>query len=144
MVYFIDHIEFDEWSYADDGEWEEEDCEESQQMYKLTRFMIMQSQTVETPIIYPSSSELHKSILTLKEPDDGNTPLHVLCRSNSDTHMMKIIFECCPIEKSTEMALAPTARDLVRITNSHGLTPLHYLVDEFYPFSSLKLMLQYC
>jgi hypothetical protein len=85
---------------------------------------------------------MHQSILTLKDTN-GNTPLHVLCENNSDTTMMNIIFECCPLEKSS-VAESATARDLVRIANLYGCNPLHFLLDNFAPFSSFKLMMQYC
>ena len=157
MVKFIDHIEDEEFV---DGEYsyfmkeeifDEEDRKMNQEIYKLARFMIVQSQTVETPIYSPSfsrvsfadsfsrvsfangvhfvrpfPSELHTSILTLGETLllDGNsyssaleswhTPLHALFghQSSADTTLLKIIFECCPVEKSSVTASA-TARDLV-------------------------------
>ena len=160
MVNFIEDIDDDEYSDVEEEMFDEEDRKTNQEIYKLARFMILQSQMVETPIFHPrfdrdivldhieddtvgpSPLEMHQSILTLRE-SNGNTPLHVLCENIADTIMMKIIFECSPLEKSPETASA-TARDLVRMKNNHGCNPLHFLVDGFHPFSSLKLMLQYC
>ena len=164
MVRFIDHVEGEEFLDMEEEIFYEEDHKMNQEIYKLARFMIIQLQMVETPIFYPSSndynvsvstgddivvpspSELHRLILTLKELHDRNTPLHAfLCAFSVNTTIMKIIFECCPIKKSSEMVSA-TARDLVQMRDSGGCTPLHstFSVRTNCPFSSLKLMLQYC
>ena len=122
--------------------------------------MILRSQMVETPIFYPGLDrdvvtvgtdgdivaatrlEMHLSILTLKATN-GKTPLHVLCENSADTTMMKIMIECCPLEKLSVVESA-TARNLVRMANSNGRNLLHFLVCRHFPFSSLKLMMQYC
>jgi ankyrin repeat protein len=161
MVKFIDHVQEEEFSDDDDEEmFSEQDRETNQEIYKLARFMILQSQTAETPIFHPGVDrdvvtfgtgndivaaiwlEMHQSILTLKEMS-GNTPLHVLCEHSADTNMMKIIFECCPVETST-ITQSATSFDLVRMKNGNGCNPLHFLAEGSCPFSSLKLMLQFC
>jgi hypothetical protein len=124
--------------------------------------MILQSQTVETPIFHSgidivdvilgpgndivagTTLEMHQSILTLKEMN-GKTPLHVLCENSADTNMMKIMFECCSAEKST-ITHSATSFELVRMKNGHDCRPIHFLAGAggACPFSSLKLMLQFC
>jgi hypothetical protein len=93
-------------------------------------------------IVAATRLEMHQSILSLKEMS-GNTPLHVLCEKSADTTMMKIIFECCPLEKSSVTGSA-TARHLIRMANGNKCNPLHFLAEGSCPFSSLKLMLQHC
>ena len=72
MVKFIDHVEDEEFSDEDDEEmFCEEDRKTNQEIYKLARFMTLQSQTVETPIFHPGadsdgvtfSTELAKELL---------------------------------------------------------------------------------
>jgi ankyrin repeat protein len=166
MVKFIDHVEEEE--FSDDDEdmssstslsplpdlpssslFSKQDREINQEIYKLARFMILQSQKVETPIFHPGIDtdlstimEIHQSTLTLKDMM-GNTPLHVLCRNSADTKMMKIIFECCPAEKIA-FTQSATSFELVRIQNSHGCNPLHFLAGDACPFSSVKFILQFC
>lgn len=55
--------------------------------------------------------ERNQSILSLKE--SGNTPLHVLCENSADTTMMKIIFECCPLQKTSVTASAIAAEHFI-------------------------------
>lgn len=148
---FINHLEDQEYSDDDEEEastFSKAERRANQEIYKLAKHMILKSQTLKEAVFYPRrdlneshyGGNFHLSILTIAD-QSGNTPLHTLCSYSSDPTMMKIILENCPSE-SVPIGSA-TAYDLVSYRNAQGCTPLHF-VAEGGPFSSLKLMLQYC
>jgi len=84
----------------------------------------------------------HQSILTVKD-SMGKTPLHVLCEHSCDSNMMRVILGST--RETTGNPCAPTALSLILAKDSRGSTPLHYLAySRQCPFSSLKLMMEYC
>jgi hypothetical protein len=85
---------------------------------------------------------IHESILTCAD-STGKTPLHVLCEHSCDSNMMRVILGST--REATGNPRAPSALSLILAKDSRGSTPLHYLVySRQCPFSSLKLMMEYC
>ena len=85
---------------------------------------------------------IHESILTCAD-STGKTPLHVLCEHSCDSNMMRVILGST--REATGNPRAPPALSLILAKDSRGSTPLHYLVySRQCPFSSLKLMMEYC
>jgi len=154
-VEFIDHL-LEEHEFTDDEDepmFSKTERRDNKEIYKLAKYMILQSQTVETPVFHPNPNDAlddvgvlniqrHRSILSLKD-HSGNTPLHVLCSLCSDPTMLKILLENSPHE-SVAGEVSATAVDLVATRNVQGCTPLHFLAGGACPFSAFKLALQYC
>ena len=85
---------------------------------------------------------LHKSILTYAD-SMGKTPLHILCESSCDSSMLQVILGST--REATGDPNAPTAFSLILAKDSRGSIPLHYMsYNRQCPFSSLKLMMDYC
>ncbi len=100
------------------------------------------SQTSNNDKASSNQFTLHKSILTYAD-STGKTPLHILCESSCDSSMLQVILGST--REATGDPNAPTAFSLILAQDSRGSTPLHYMsYNRQCPFSSLKLMMDYC
>jgi ankyrin repeat protein len=154
-VQLIDHHLAGENEYSDEEDDEEDTFTQlerrtNQEIYKLARHMILQSQSIEDPVLHRNAgtsptvmgAERHKSVLTVGDLH-GNTPLHVLCSQCADPTMMKVFFENCPQEEAADGEVSARAVDLVAMKNDQGCTPLHFVAGRDCPFSAFKFILQH-
>ena len=86
--------------------------------------------------------QVHESVLLLRDSFE-KTPLHILCENSAHPKLLRAIFEST--RESNFHPCAPSVLSLICAKDSKGSTPLHYLAySRQCPFSSLKIMLDYC
>lgn len=132
---------------------------EKDQMYELAKLMIQTSHDSFFQEQCLARGMDIRSLSALRLTEGVNeTPLHVICSLNTDSKLIRIIFESIKRNSQQELTgitgircwrgttvAVPSALELVTAQNGRGCTPLHYIAgSRFCDFSTVEHVLEAC